>query len=58
MEKMEATLESAIKRIIYLESKTDDLENRGGRKNLRQFGAQEGAEGQQSLFDFINGMLL
>lgn len=32
MEKVEAALELAIKRITYLESKTNDLENRGRRK--------------------------
>ena len=57
MEKTGAALDSAIKRIAYLESKTEDLENRSRRKNLRLFGIREGAEGQQPLFDFISGML-
>lgn len=57
LEKTEAALDAAMKRIVFLESKTEDLENRGRRKNLRIFGIQEGAEGQQSLFDFVNGML-
>lgn len=57
MEKTADALDLAIKRIAYLESKTEDLENRARRKNLRLFGIREGAEGQQSLFDFISGML-
>lgn len=57
LENTNATLHSAIKRIAFLESKTDDLENRGRRKNLRVLGVQEGAEGKQSLFDFMNSML-
>ncbi|XP_026020582.1 uncharacterized protein LOC113020645 [Astatotilapia calliptera] len=57
LEKTETSLNSAIKRIALLEAKTDDLENRGRRKNLRIFGIKEGAEGQQSLFEFINIML-
>ncbi|KAK1898359.1 LINE-1 type transposase domain containing protein 1 [Dissostichus eleginoides] len=40
-----------------LESKTDDLENRARRKNLRLFGIREGAEGQQTLLNFVNNML-
>ncbi|KAK1897177.1 putative disease resistance protein [Dissostichus eleginoides] len=40
-----------------LESKTDDLENRGRRKNLRLFGIREGAEGQQTLLNFVNDIL-
>lgn len=36
-----------MKRISYLEAKTDDLENWGRRKNLRLFGLREGTEGQQ-----------
>ncbi|KAK1875981.1 LINE-1 retrotransposable element ORF1 protein [Dissostichus eleginoides] len=55
--KTEATLDSINKRIAYLESKTDDLENRGRRKNLRLFGSREGAEGQQTLLNFVNDML-
>ncbi|CAB1451091.1 unnamed protein product [Pleuronectes platessa] len=40
-------LASATKRIAYLESKTEDLENRGRRKNLRIFGLRERAEGNR-----------
>lgn len=36
-----------MKRISYLEAKTDDLENWGRRKNLRLFGLREGTEGQR-----------
>ena len=50
-------LASATKRIAYLESKTEDLENRGRRKNLRIFGLRERAEGNKPLFDFVNDML-
>lgn len=50
-------LASATKRIAYLESKTEDLENRGRRKNLRLFGLRERAEGNKPLFDFVNDML-
>ncbi|KAL7870764.1 hypothetical protein SRHO_G00082610 [Serrasalmus rhombeus] len=38
-------------------AKTDDLENRGRRKNLRLFGLREGAEGQRPLLEFIREML-
>ncbi|KAI4830997.1 hypothetical protein KUCAC02_002598 [Chaenocephalus aceratus] len=57
LEKTEATLDSVNKRIAYLESKTDDLENRGRRKNLRLFGIREGAEGQQTLLNFDGGKI-
>lgn len=57
LRKAETELTSAAKRIAYLESKTDDLENRGRRKNLRLLGLREGAEGTQPLFDFVNDML-
>lgn len=45
-EKAETALDSAIKRIAYLKSKTDDLENQGRRKNLWFYGLRERAEGQ------------
>ena len=50
-------LASATKRIAFLESKTEDLENRGRRKNLRLFGLRERAEGNKPLYDFVNDML-
>lgn len=51
------TLKSALKRITQLENKTDDLENRGRRKNLRVFGIREKAEGTRPLIDFMKEML-
>lgn len=57
LHRAQTDLTSAAKRIAYLESKTDDLENRGRRKNLRLLGLREGAEGTQTLFDFVNNML-
>ncbi|KAJ8333914.1 hypothetical protein SKAU_G00412330 [Synaphobranchus kaupii] len=38
-------------------SKTDDLENRGRRKNIRMFGLKEGAEGSRPLLDFVHDKL-
>ncbi len=55
--KTEAALDSAIKRIPYLESKTDDLENQGRRKNLCLYGIRGGAKGQKPLLEFIRDML-
>ncbi|KAK1879818.1 G2/mitotic-specific cyclin-B3 [Dissostichus eleginoides] len=46
-----------MKHIAYLESKTNDLENRGRRKNLQLFGLREGAEGGQPLLEFIQDKL-
>ena len=40
-----------------MEENTEDLENRGRRKNIRLFGLKEGAEGTRPLLDFINVML-
>lgn len=57
LEKSEAELRNAMKRIAYLETKAEDLENRSRRKNLRLFGLREGAEGKQSLMEFIQNML-
>lgn len=57
LKKNETALELATKRITYLEAKTDNLENRGRRKNLRLFGIREGAKGHQTLLDFINDKL-
>lgn len=52
-----AALTNAMKRIAYLETKTEDLENRSRRNNLRIFGIREGAEGNQTLLDFMQNML-
>lgn len=57
LDKNQTELTNAMKRIAYLESKTDDLENRSRRKNLRPFGLREGAEGNQPLLEFIQNML-
>lgn len=57
LEKTETSLNSAIRRILLLEAKTDDLENWVKWKNLCIFGIREEAEGKQPLFDFINNML-
>lgn len=54
---MQDALASATKRVAYLESKTEDLENEGRRKNLRLLGLHEQAEGNKSLFNFVNNML-
>lgn len=53
----QAALASAVKRIAYLESKTEDLVSRGRRKNLRLVGLREGAEDNKTLFNFVNYML-
>ena len=47
----------AAKRITYLESKTEDMENRARRNNLRLVGLPEGAEGTQPMIDYIHRML-
>lgn len=57
LQQAQVALASAEKRIAYLESKTEDLENRGRRKNLRLVGLREGAEGKKTLFGFVNDML-
>lgn len=57
LESVRAELASTVKRLTYVEMKTDDLENRSSRNNLRMFGLKEGAEGTQPLLDFIREML-
>lgn len=57
LDKAESALVKATKRLTYLEEKTEDLENRGRRKNIRLFGLKEGAEGKRPLLDFITDML-
>lgn len=52
-----SALTSVTKRLAYLEDKTDDLENRARRKNIRVFGLKEGAEGNRPLLDFVRDML-
>lgn len=53
LEKSKTELTNAMKKIAYLESKTEDLENRSRRKNLRLFGLREGAERSRPLLEFI-----
>lgn len=57
LESVKAELIDATKRIAYLESKTEDLENRGRRKNLRLVGLPEGAEGSQPMVGYVQRML-
>ncbi len=57
LEKVQEELASTVKRLAYLETKTDDLENRSKRENLRMFGLREGAEGTPPLLDYIWEML-
>ncbi|CAL1611590.1 unnamed protein product [Knipowitschia caucasica] len=53
----DTTLQLAGKRIAFLETKIEDLENRGRRKNLRVFGICEGIEGGRPLIDYMTDML-
>lgn len=39
LEKAQAALDGTIKRVTFLESRAEDLENRGRRKNLRLLGS-------------------
>lgn len=57
LDRTERALAKATKKLAYMEEKTEDLENRGRRKNIRLFGLEEGAEGMRPLLDFINDML-
>lgn len=57
LEKSQTELTNALKKITYLESKAEDMENRSRRKNLRLFGLPEGAEGSRPLLEFIQDML-
>ncbi len=57
LDRTEKALAKATKRLAYLEEKTEDLENRGRRKNIRLFGLKEGGEGTRPPSDFINDML-
>lgn len=57
LDKTETALAAAAKRLAHLEEKTEDLENRGRRKNIRLFGLKEGAAGNRPLLDFIHDML-
>ncbi|GAA6076789.1 uncharacterized protein LOC111579457 [Tachysurus ichikawai] len=57
MERVKLQLTDAVKRIAYLESKTEDLENPGRRKNLRLVGLPESAEKTRPVVEFIQHML-
>lgn len=57
LEVAKAELATAAKRIALLETKADDLENRGRRKNLRMFGLREDSELNRSLLDFVEHKL-
>lgn len=57
LDKSERDMAKATRWLAYLEEKTEDLENRGRRKNIRLFGLKEGAEGKRPLLDFITDML-
>lgn len=59
-EKLETSIvdiSTASRRITYLESKVEDMENRSRRKNLRMFGLKEGDEGSRQLLDYVQEML-
>lgn len=57
LEGMKTELAAASKRIACLELKTEDLENRGRRKNLRLVGLPEGAEGTRPMLSYIQHMM-
>lgn len=57
LQRVTTEITDAAKRIAYLESKTEDLENRARRSNLRLVGLPEGAEGTQPMIDYIQHML-
>ncbi|KAK7883803.1 hypothetical protein WMY93_026926 [Mugilogobius chulae] len=56
-EETATALKTAMKRIAQLETKTEDLENRARRKNLRIFGIREGIEGSRPLLEFVTEMI-
>ena len=57
LQSVKTELTDTAKRIAYLESKTEDLENRARRKNLRLVGLPENAEKTQPMTDYIQRML-
>lgn len=57
IERVKLQLTDAVKRIAYLESKTEDLENRRRRKNLRLVGLPESVEKTRPMVEFIQYML-
>lgn len=56
-EETDTDLKSALRRISFLEAKTEDLENRSRRKNLRIFGLREGIEGRRPLMEYVTEKL-
>lgn len=57
LQSVKTEMTDAAKRIAYLESKTEDMENRARRNNLRLVGLPESAEGTQPMIDYIQRML-
>lgn len=57
LESTKTQLNDALKRIVRLETKTEDLENRGRRKNLRLVGLPESAEGTRPMVQYVQQML-
>lgn len=57
LQSVKTELTNAAKHIAYLESKTEDLENRARRKNLRLVGLPENVEKTQPMADYIQHML-
>ena len=57
LQSVKTEMTDAAKRIAYLESKTEDLENRARRKNLSLVGLPENAEKTQPMIDYIQHML-
>ncbi|KAK7930453.1 hypothetical protein WMY93_006848 [Mugilogobius chulae] len=56
-EETATALKTAMKRIAQLVTKTEDLENRARRKNLRIFGIREVTEGSRPLLEFVTEMI-
>ena len=57
MESVKAKMVAATERIAFLETKTENLENYGRRKNLRLVGLLEGAEKTRPLVEFLQQMI-
>uniref|UniRef100_A0AAV2M0Q6 Uncharacterized protein n=1 Tax=Knipowitschia caucasica TaxID=637954 RepID=A0AAV2M0Q6_KNICA len=57
MDGVKSELTDAVKRIAYLETKTEHLENRGRRKNLRLVGLPESPEKNMPMVEYVQHML-
>lgn len=57
LQSVKTEMTDAGKRITYLESRMEDLENRARRKNLRLVGLPENAATTQPMIDYIHHML-